>query len=203
MFEKFFLLKPVLTAISGGKIFTVLFSWFLKILSGILAVGALYGSWLLWSNLSKITGGMGGESSFKFFLGAAFAEILILALVFIVINILLIRSEDIEKLPLAKYYPVTPIIVIFIKMMGEIFASTYAFISLAFALVSWTVGGSVLSMLPFPHLPGLSTSGGGSLTSGLITIAQGSIIGFLLLVFAYFAAEATGALVDIARNTKK
>ena len=91
MLEKLLLLRPILKAISDGKIFTILFSWFLKILSGIIALASLYGSWLLWSNLSKITGGMGGESSFKFFLGAAFAEVLILALVFIVINILLIR----------------------------------------------------------------------------------------------------------------
>ncbi len=75
--------------------------------------------------------------------------------------------------------------------------SLYVLLGLAIGLSSLVVDAQ---MLPI-SLPGL-TGGGLGMPSGL-AIISGTIIGFLVLANSYLVAEMVGALVDIARNTKK
>jgi hypothetical protein len=69
-------------------------------------------------------------------------------------------------------------------------------LGVAGGLFIWISGGEI----PLP-IPGLS--GGDGFTGGLIAMILGLTFGFAILAFSYFVAELTGAVVDIARNTKK
>jgi hypothetical protein len=189
--EKFLLLKPVLTMISQGKFFTKVFTWFLKLLACLILIGFLFGSYRIWYPLS-----FGFEA--KIFFANLFMQILFIALVYGIVNILWFRSVDIDALPQSTDYVVIPVCVIFVKMIGEILAVFYTLGGLAAALATWIAGGVPLA------IPGLSAlMGGGGFAGGLTTLIGGPIIGFLLLSLFYFIAEQIGVFVDIARNTRR
>jgi len=93
-------------------------------------------------------------------------------------------------------YIVTPIFVLFEKTAGEIGAAVYSVLGIAAGLFIW------ISDFGIPlRIPGLS--GGEGFIAGLLTMIVGVAIGLVALLLAYLTAELTGALVDIARNTKK
>ncbi len=189
--EKFLLLKPFLSLISQGKFFTKVFTWFLRLVACLILIGFLFGSYKLWYALSF------GFNAALFFANL-FLQILFIALVYAVINILWYRSMDIDSLPQSTDYVVIPVCVIFIKMIGEIMAVFYAIGGLAAGIAIWIAGG-----VPMP-IPGLSSlTGGGGFAGGLTAIIGGPILGFLLLSLFYFIAEQIGVFVDIARNTKR
>ncbi len=189
--EKFLLLKPVLTLISQGKFFAKVFTWFLRLLACLILIGFLFGSYKLWYPLS-----FGFDA--KIFFANLFLQILLIALVYAVINILWYRSVDIDNLPQSPDYAVIPLGVIFIKMIGEIMAVFYALGGLAAGIGIWIVGNVPMG------IPGLTIlAGGGGFMGGLTTIIGGPILGFLLLSLFYFIAEQIGVFVDIARNTKR
>lgn len=181
--NKILILEPFLKKISNGVLFNNIFSWLLKIFSGLTLLVTLWVSWKLWSNLS-------GSLPPEYFISALVAEIFLLAAGFVVFNILLIRANDIRNLPSVKIYVVTPVFVLFIRTLGEVLGSLYALLGLAIGLSSLLVD---TPMLPIP-LPGLT---------GAFAAIIGSIVGFFVVAYSYVFAEALNALVDIARNTKK
>ncbi len=187
--DRLIILHPLLERISDGKFFTLIFSWLMRILACVTLIVFLWGSFKLWSNLSGATG--------QIFIGALVAEVFMAAIVYAVFNILWIRAYDVQKLPLAKDYSVTPIVTILIKTSGEIMATLVIFYGLAISITLWIAGPGIMRMIPFSiPLPGLSGGGAGAMVYGIIA-------GFLILAVSYFIAETFGALVDIARNTKK
>jgi hypothetical protein len=188
--DKILVLKPVLKKISEGSIFRLLFAWAMRIEAALTVLGVLYGSVKLWGLVR------GGGAPASAYFGLLIVQIALLVLGFVTVNILLVRAEDIERQPVGADYIVTPIVVIFQKTLGEIGAAVYAILGVAGGLFIWISGGEI----PLP-IPGLS--GGDGFTGGLIAMILGLTFGFAILAFSYFVAELTGAVVDIARNTKK
>lgn len=189
--EKILLIRPFLKKISEGNFFTKIFSWFLKILAALALVGFLFVSYKLWDSLSS-----GFE--IKVFFVCLFIEIIMIAMIFVIVNILLIRSIDIDSLPLSTDYTVIPIFVIVVKMLGEIFAVYFTLMGLGAGIAIWIVGA-----VP-PLFPGMSQMGsGGGIAGGFIAIILGPIVGFMMLSISYLIAEQIGVFVDIARNTKR
>lgn len=191
--EKFLLLKPFIKMISEGKFFALFFSWVLRIQAALVVLGFLYGSFKLWSL-------MRGEVTFGLFVGIVIGQLLFAVLAFVLINILLVRADDINNLPLSTDYFVMPIIVIFVKMTGEIIGVFYAIMGIILGFSIWIMGGSEI----VPSMPGMGMFLGNSgFLGGMFSIIGGPIVGFLFLSFFYFIGEQIGALVDIARNTKR
>lgn len=188
--DKILILRPLLRKISEGSIFRTLFSWALKIEAALTIVGVIYGSVKLWGLVK------GGGAPASAYLGLIIVQVAILLLGIILVNILLVRAEDIEKQPLGADYIVTPIFVVFQKTLGEIGAAIYAVLGIAGGLFIWISGAEI----PLP-VPGLS--GGDGFVGGLVAMIMGVSIGFVILSVSYLTAELTGAVVDIARNTKK
>jgi len=119
--------------------------------------------------------------------------ILSLAVVFGVINVILVKADQIAALPETKDYIVVPILVLFVKLLGELSVFIWTFIGIAGFLIALTDGGKMLlAMIPF--------IGFQSAFEGLV---KALITGFFYFFMFYFFAEQIGALVDIARNTKK
>lgn len=190
LIERILILKPVLGKISNGQLLTGLLEWFLRIAAAATALFTLWASWKLWSNIS-------GRSSFDIFISALIIQIFIIIVGFVVVNILLIRSLDLGRLPPSRNYFITPIVCIFIRMLGEIYFTIIFAFSLAIGLATFLGTAQAAYLLPMP-MPSL-----GGATSGLTMIAFGSIYAFGALCGSYFLAEMSGALVDIARNTSK
>ena len=188
--EKILILRPLLKRISEGSIFRVLFAWAMRIEAALTVLGVIYGSVKLWGLVR------GGGAPASAYFGLLIVQIALLILGLVIVNMLLVRAEDIARQPVGSDYIVTPIIVIFQKTMGEIGAAVYGVLGVAGGLFIWIAGGEI----PLP-IPGLS--GGDGFTGGLIAMIMGLTIGFGILAFSYFMAELTGAVVDIARNTKK
>lgn len=189
--ERLLILGPLLYAISNGGLFRFVFTWFLRIAALFVIIATLWASWQLWSSL-------GNRSPISYFLAALVVEAAILAAGFVVLNILIYRSNDIMNIPDVKDYPTTPIIVLLIKTVGEIVASLYILIGSATGISFWIVGNyRVKPALDLPFLTlGYGASGGSIMVLGLL-------LGFGELLSSYFLAEMIGAPVDIVRNTRR
>ncbi|MCB1137462.1 MAG: hypothetical protein KDK23_01855 [Leptospiraceae bacterium] len=192
MLDRILIFRPVINWISDGRFFASLIAWSLRILAVIVFIGSLGSCYKIWSQLPT-------EVPFKYIAAFVVMTIFVLAIGFFVINILLIRAEDILALPAVKDYSITPIFVICVKMIGEILATVYASLGVALGLAAFIGGDSVGRTLSVLSLPGMSAGSG----SGFLLIVGGLLIGLMLLFVAYYVAEQIGALVDIARNTRK
>lgn len=189
--EKILLIRPFLKKISEGNFFTKIFSWFLKILAVLALIGFLLVSFKLWEGVFSVF-------DIKVFFVCLFMEIIMIAMIFIIINILLIRSIEIDALPLSTDYTVIPIFVIVVKMLGEMLAVYFTLMGLGAGIAIWIVGS-----VP-PLFPGMGQMGsGGGVAGGFIAVILGPIVGFLMLSVSYLIAEQIGVFVDIARNTKR
>lgn len=189
--NQFLLLKPLLKMISEGTFFAKIFAWFLRILAALAVIAFCFISFQLWRML-----GMGFEVKLLIFI--LLTQIFVVALLYVALNILLVRSSDIEDLPTAADYKVIPIFVIVMKMIGELLAAFYAIMGIAAGLAIW-----ILGTLP-GIVPGMRMFGGaGGYIGGLSAIILGPVLGFLMLSLFYLIAEQIGVFVDIARNTKR
>lgn len=119
MLDKFLIFRPVIDWISDGRFFATLIAWFLRILSALSLIGIIYAIYKMWSILPD-------GAPFKYVAALIVMTVFVIAIGYFVINILLIRAEDILALPAVKDYSITPIFVICVKMMGEILATIYA-----------------------------------------------------------------------------
>ena len=189
--NQFLFFKPYLQKISEVNFFRNVFVWFLRIVAGFQVIALLGISYKMWSLLS-----MGFQG--KMFIVIFLTQLLILLLTYLIVTILISRSDDIAALPLKNDYIVIPIFVVVTKMFGEILAVFYTVIGVAAAIAIWIIGGMPMD------LPGVSMfSGNSGFAGGLIALITGPIVGFIALSISYFVAEQLGVLVDIARNTRK
>ncbi len=188
--NKILVLRPILLRISDGRFFITVFFWLFRGLACLNVLAILWSSWKLWSNLPS-------GAPIELFIGTLLAEVFLIGIGFIVFNVLWLRADDTMKLPRAKDYSVTPIVVIAIKASGEIIASLSILFGIALSLTTFVAGSSsVMSSIPFTFpLPGAG--------SPVLSLISGIVSGFLALAVFYFIAETVGAVVDIARNTKK
>ncbi|MCB1317809.1 MAG: hypothetical protein KDK27_17710, partial [Leptospiraceae bacterium] len=152
-------------------------------------IGALYKIW------SSIPSGI----PFRMIAGLGIMSLIVLFISFLIINILLIRADDIAGLPQAKDYNITPIAVVILKMTGEVLAATYATLGIALGVVYLVGGEQIRALLSVVNLPGLGALG----SSWVLIMVMGPVMGVIVLFIAYYLAEQMGALVDIARNTSK
>jgi hypothetical protein len=186
--DKILVLKPFLKLLAEGRIFKLGFSWFLRIFAALFAIGFIV-EWIgMWKNVFKMSGSM--------VLVLTIVMVLAVAAAFALINLILIKADEIAALPETKDYIVIPISVVFLKLIGEVLFLIWGFFGLAGFLLALTkTGGVVLKMIPF--------YGGSGFFGGLTGFVISLIIGFFSFFLCYLLAENGGVLADIARNTKK
>ncbi|HNL53483.1 MAG TPA: hypothetical protein PKI36_03665, partial [Turneriella sp.] len=100
--EKILILRPLLKRISEGSIFRVLFAWAMRIEAALTVLGVIYGSVKLWGLVR------GGGAAASAYFGLLIVQIALLVLGLVIVNILLVRAEDIERQPVGSDYIVTP-----------------------------------------------------------------------------------------------
>ncbi len=186
--DRILLLKPLLVLLSEGRVFRLVFSWFLRVMAVVFVLGFLARWITLWADIVRMPGSL--------VLVMTLVMILAVAVAFAVVNIVLVKADAIMALPASGDYVVIPIVVLFIKLVGEIALVVYCFFGLAGFLVSLTeMGGMVLRMIPLFK--------GSGVEAGLLGLVTAVVAGFLSFFVSYFIAEQCGVLADIAKNTKR
>ena len=186
--DKVLVLKPYLVFLTEGRIFKLVFAWFLRSATVLFSLWFLIEWFSMWKTVFEMSGSM--------VLVLAILMILSAAAVFGIINVILVKADAIVSLPETKDYIVIPIAVLFIKLVGELLILVSAFIGLAGFMLSLTNEGKMF----FKMLPFFSGSG---IEAGLIGLVSALGFGFLTFFLSYFFAEQVGVFADIARNTKK
>lgn len=191
--EKYLFMKPVLQLISQGDFFRKAFAMFLRALAVVTVIAGLVVWVVIWKNVS-------GQSATQI-LGIIIFQILFVIAIYMVVHALLIRADDITKLPNADY-TVIPIVSVALKLCGEVYACFTAVISLAGGILIWFIGGNAYYFIrkATVSMPGYGS--GSDFLGGLIFIVGGWLIAFFVLAVFYFLAETVVVLADIAKNTK-
>jgi hypothetical protein len=191
--EKYFFMKSVLQLISQGEFFRNAFAVALRILAGVVIIVGLVGWISVWKFVAR--------APLEAILGIIIFQLLFVIAIYMVVHTLFIRARDIAELPDADF-TVMPIASIALKLIGEIYACFATVISVGGGILIWFVGGSAFSLIreSTPFVP--SFGGGQGFLAGLLFIASGLLVAFLVLVFFYFLAEAVVVMTDIAKNIK-
>ena len=192
--EKFLFMEAVLEKISQGQFFRKAFAITLQILAAVIAIAALVAWITVWKSIS--------EFSAEAIVGIIIFQLLFVIAVYMVIHILLIRAGNINELPDSDY-TVIPIVSITLKLLGEIYASFIAVISVAGGILSWFIGSGAFYMVKRLSLLIPSYGSGEGFWGGLVFMAGGLFSAIVGLVIFYFLAESVVVAVDIARNVKK
>ncbi len=184
----FLVLTPFLRRVGDGKFFRAAFPVFFRGCAVLSALGALYGSYLLWRTVSR-------EMAFNGFLALALTQLLVLALGLVAVNVLWLRAEDAEAVTEAEGI-VTPMVAIALRALGEVLGAAQVIGGVAIALLGWLNEGWAAQRIFGPFWLARPTD-------GLLAIALGFGYGFAVLAFFYFIAEQASALWAVERNTRR
>ncbi|MFW6140612.1 MAG: hypothetical protein ACOC5S_04590 [Acidobacteriota bacterium] len=192
--DKVFFMKPFVESFSNKKVFTKTFATILRVLAVISIVAAIVIWILLWKFVFDIpsTGIAGGVIFQIFFLVGIYMSA----------HAAFLRAQNIAQLKTGEY-TVVPVVTVFLKLAGEIYASLTAAVALGGGILIWFAGGYGLQLLE--GVPQFIPQYGGGTTflGGLLFLLGGLIFAFFTLIAFYFAAEFFNIVTDIALNTKK
>lgn len=192
--DKVFFMKPFIENLSKKTVFTKTFATTLRVLAVISILAAVVIWILLWKFVFEIpsTGIAGGVIFQIFFLVG----------IYMAAHAAFLRAQEIAKLK-TKEYTVVPVVSVFLKLLGEIYASLTAAVALGGGILIWFAGGYGLQLLE--EVPKFIPQYGGGTTflGGVIFLIGGLIFAFFTLIAFYFAAEFFMIVTDIALNTKK
>jgi hypothetical protein len=182
------LFTPFLRRVSDGKFFRAAFPIFFRGCAGLAALGALYGSYLLWRTVTR-------EMGFNGFLALVLTQLLLLALGLVAVNVLWLRAEDAEAVTPAEGI-VTSMVAIALRALGEVLGAAQVIGGVAIAVLGWLNEGWAAQRIFGPFWVARPTD-------GLLAIVLGFVNGFAVLAIGYFVAEQASALVAVERNTRR
>ena len=187
-------MEEVIKQLSKGKILRTLFTWFLWILAAAVALIILIG----WIPRWKAVSGMSADAVIGFVL----FQLITLAAAALAVHVLLIRSKHIKTVADSEY-TVIPILSVFFKAIGEVYACFAALLSVGAGLFIWFGGrqAGVLRHFGF-WIPTMQWFRTGGFLWGLLTIVGGCLAAFLVLMLFYWISESLILGVDIAHNTR-
>lgn len=190
---KYLFMKSVLQLISQGQFFRKAFAVVLRILAVVVAITGLW----VWIPEWKSLSGASNDAV----IGIIIFQFLFVIAIYMVIHTMFIRAGDIAELPEADF-TVIPITSITLKLLGEIYACFTTVASIAGGILIWFIRGDAFFLIGrlAPIVPNFGAGEG--FLGGILFIASGFFVAFLVLVFFYFLAESVVVMVDIAKDTK-
>ncbi len=195
--EKILLFKDVIRTIQGGKFFASLMGWLVRITGAALIVPVI----LMSINIWQIAGREGQPIDVVIY--GIMAQVIFLAAYYWLFNLLWLRGTDIHDLPLSPEYNATPVIVLLIKTGSEVLGSVILFAGMLITLAVWLAPAMAYQVGLSAYLGPVAQVFNNSFLNGVAVILVSAVAGISTLVVGYFLAEFVGALVAIARNTKK
>jgi hypothetical protein len=190
--DKIFFMKPFIENFTKKNVFAKIFSIILKVLAVITIIAAFVTWVLLWKFVFEIpAAGIAGGVIFQLFFIVG---------IYMAVHAIFIRAQQISDFK-PEEYTVVPVLTIFIKLLGEIYASLTAAIAVGGGILIWFAGGYGLEMLG--EVPQFIPQYGGGTTflGGVIFLIGGLVAAFFTLIAFYFAAEFINIVTDIALNT--
>lgn len=187
--DKFLVLKPLIQKTAESDFFKKCFLWFFRVLAALTFIGFIFVSVKLWGNVSST---LPAEVIVIFVI----AQLILLFMTFVIINIMLIRADDIAAIPQATDYIVVPVFILILKMTGEILGSIFALVGIIFGIAMMVVKSDAGGLSAIPMVNYFADA-------GIAAIIVGPMYGLFMLALFHAFAELLTVLVDIARNTKK
>jgi predicted nucleic acid-binding Zn ribbon protein len=191
--DSYLFMESVLHLITQGSFFRKAFARVLQALAVVVSIAGL-GTWMsVWRFAAR--------APIVAFLGIVIFQVLFVVALYMVAHALFIRARDIAALPDEEFY-VIPIAAIALKLIGEVYASFVAVMSVAGGVLIWLMRGYALSLVKMaaPFVPRLGKGEG--FVGGLLFMGGGLFAAFVVLVVSYFLAEAICMMADCARNIK-
>lgn len=191
--DSYLFMEPVLQLIAQGKFFRKAFAVALRALACVVSIAGL----VTWMSFWRFA----AQASFAALLGIVIFQVLFVVALYMVAHTLFIRARDIASLPEGEFY-VIPIAAIVLKLLGEIYASFVAVMSVAGGILIWLMRGFAFSLVrkAAPLVPHLGDGEG--FVGGLLFMGGGLFAAFVVLVVCYFLSEAVCMMADSARNIK-
>jgi hypothetical protein len=191
--DSYLFMESVLQLIAQGSFFRKAFAIVLRTLAIVVSIAGL----LTWMSLWRVA----AQAPFVALLCIVIFQLLFVVALYMVAHTLFIRARDIAALPDEDFY-VIPIAAIALKLVGELYASFVAVMSVAGGILMWPMRGYAYSLvkMAIPFVPRLGNAEG--FMGGLLFMAGGLFAAFVVLVLSYFLAEAVLVLAESARNIK-
>lgn len=191
--NKLFSMNQIFALLSTENFFKKIFAIALKNIAVIFGLIGLVNWITLWGTITKLN--VGGV------IGGLIFQIIFIIAIYTIIHTLFIRATEIASLPESRY-SIIPIASVFIKLLGELFASLNIPLAIGGGIFIWFAGANIYHYIPKIGLFA-SFGGGTSFFVGLLFIILNIAISFLVLSFFYFISEAIIVQVDIANNTRE
>lgn len=185
------LLAPLLNAISSGNLLRLIFAWAMRIGAGLTVIGVLAASFQMWSSYGR-------NVPASYFVSLALIQAALLALAYSILNILLIRAEDLLRQSVVPGYPVIPILATILRAFGEIAFFAYSIVGLAMGLAALFSKARIPLPVELPYISEFGSSG----SAGGIMMIMGFLLGLVSLVLFYAAAEWLMAHVQAAAGRR-
>ena len=190
--NKVLFMSPFIDQISKGKVFSKIFTNVLRVIAVIAGIAGIVGWILMWKLVFEIpaAGVVGG----------IIYQLIFAVLIYMVVHAILIRANHISKIADGGY-PVIPVVSVFFKLLGEVYASFAAAVSVGGGILIWFAGRYSYDLLKpvSPFL--LKHVGGEAFLGGLLYILVGVVFAFFVLVGFYLLSELFVAVINIAKNT--
>ena len=191
--DSYLFMESVLQLIAQGRFFRKAVAVILQALAVVVSIAGL----VAWMSMWKFA----ARAPFFALLGIVFFQLLFVVALYMVAHTLFIRARDIAALPDEEFY-VIPIVAIALKLIGEVYASFVAVMSVAGGILIWFMRGYAFSLVKkaAPFVPRLGNGEG--FVGGLLFMGGGLFAAFVVLVLTYFLAEAVCMMAESARNIK-
>jgi hypothetical protein len=191
--DGYFFMESILQLIAQGSFFRRAFAVVLRALAVVTSIWGL----VVWMSVWKYA----ARAQFVALSGIVIFQVLFVVALYMVAHTLFIRARDIAQLPDEEFY-VIPIAAIALKLIGEIYASFVAVMSVAGGILIWLMRGYAFSVVKkaAPFVPRLGNGEG--FVGGLLFMGSGLFAAFVVLVLTYFLAEAVCMMAESARNLK-
>jgi hypothetical protein len=183
--------QNVIDTLQQGTVIRKGVTWALRIIAALAALGGIYSL----IELLKLSFQLPTSGT----IGGLLASVLVAGAIAATVQILLARAVTVDELGESQF-TVIPIISVLFRAAGEVGAAVCLTTGVGGCIFFWFSGQSPAGILPMADLaPGGS---GNAFLGGLMVLAGMAVAAFLALVIAYFFAESTVLLADIARNIR-
>jgi len=191
--DSYLFMESVLRLIAQGSFFRKAFAVILQVLAAVVSIAGLVEWMSVWRSAAR--------APFVVLVGIVIFQLLFVVALYMVAHTLFIRARDIAQLPEGEFY-VIPIAAIALKLIGEIYASFVAVMSVAGGILIWLMRGYAYSLVKkaAPFVPRLGNGEG--FVGGLLFMGGGLFAAFVVLVVCYFLSEAVVMMAESARNIK-
>jgi zinc-ribbon domain len=191
--DSYLFMESVLHLIAQGGFLRKAFARVLQALAVIVSISGL----VMWMSVWRFA----ARSPFFVLLGIVIFQLFFVVALYMVVHTLFIRARDIAQLPDGEFY-VIPIAAIALKLIGEVYASFVAVMSVAGGILIWLMRGYAFSVVKMaaPFVPRLGNGEG--FVGGLLFMGGGLFAAFVVLVVTSFLAEAVCMMADSAQNIK-